>query len=67
MELPKVTISKTEIEEPRRAIPYTDRLAPIREKRRRDSEEAMLTKSSTDSDDPKRAKPNTDKVDPKRK
>jgi hypothetical protein len=58
--------SKTDREEPSRAIPYTDIEDPMRINVLRDKEEAKCTKSNTDKEEPRRDMPYTDKLEPKR-
>jgi hypothetical protein len=54
---PTVTKSKTDKDDPRRAVPKTASDDPIREKLRRDKLEPRWAKSTTDKDDPRRAVP----------
>jgi hypothetical protein len=52
-EEPRCTKSKTEIDDPRRAIPYTDIALPIRLKLHSEKDDPRCKKSITDSEDPK--------------
>jgi hypothetical protein len=59
--------SSTDMEDPRRAIPKTDNVEPIRGILRSEREDPTWAKSRTDSADAKRLTPKTAKVEPKRR
>jgi hypothetical protein len=49
--------SRTESEDPKRCIPYTDKHEPIRKKLLRDIADPRKMKSNTDIEEPKRLVP----------
>jgi hypothetical protein len=51
---PKLTKSRTDMEEPKRQIPNTDRVEPLRAKLRRDNVLPKLKKSNKDREEPRR-------------
>ena len=64
--LPKLTRFKTEILEPRRAIPYIETVEPIRPKPRKDTELPSELQLYTESEEPNLDWPNAEIELPRR-
>jgi hypothetical protein len=65
IELPKFKTPQTDKEEPKRTLPNSDKLAPLRAKDRKAKEEPMLATSSTDKVFGRRENPRNDNELPK--